>query len=480
MTPRKKKNAQITVPRKKSTASKISEVSITESIATSTNVSKVEKRSKRRLVATDEISGQSCSELEEAKKINEEEVDETIIKAPPPEKIARKTGSRSKIIKEISAVNHDNLQDSPKLVKTSVRIPLQRKGRSKKVNSPVRPSDKVILESQETEIKVLEGKDENVEWDEILQGEKPKAAKYSRVSKRRRTSSLSDLESENHKSSKRKIEEINKRYHNLQLKYDEVVELGIKEAEKNFDKLRRQNEEIISISNKCLYSLKTDLKNQISLVNESKSLEKKLSAAGTEIELLQTKIRQLEGSLADIQAENKTLSAKLSANRTAAVSVESVNTKVPSSAIKANGGIRMMGTVEAALTAQAAQLKEDMYSDLTGLLMRSVTRGTDKDYFDCIQTGRNGSKFYLSSNSLTFVNHPCGSALHFKLAVGNEASADSYDDIQCSYTPLLDPNRDKMLMELLPDYLVDEITFPRPHATKFYARVVRALTEKSV
>jgi hypothetical protein len=33
-------------------------------------------------------------------------------------------------------------------------------------------------------------------------------------------------------------------------------------------------------------------------------------------------------------------------------------------------------------------------------------------------------------------------------------------------------------MEMLPEYLIDEITFPRPHSAKFYARVVKALTEK--
>lgn len=69
-------------------------------------------------------------------------------------------------------------------------------------------------------------------------------------------------------------------------------------------------------------------------------------------------------------------------------------------------------------------------------------------------------------------------ALHFKLAAANEKSAESYEDTQCSYIPQLDPSRDKALMELLPDYLVDEITFPRPQAAKFYARVGKALTEK--
>lgn len=79
--------------------------------------------------------------------------------------------------------------------------------------------------------------------------------------------------------------------------------------------------------------------------------------------------------------------------------------------------------------------------------------------FDCIQTGRNGT-------------------LHFKLAAANEKASESYDDAQCNYVPQLNESRDRDLMELLPEYLVDEITFPRDQAAKFYARVVKALTEK--
>ena len=52
----------------------------------------------------------------------------------------------------------------------------------------------------------------------------------------------------------------------------------------------------------------------------------------------------------------------------------------------------MVGSAEAALVAQAAQLKEDLYRDLTGLLIMNVTRDPEDDVFDCIQTGRNGSK----------------------------------------------------------------------------------------
>ena len=46
------------------------------------------------------------------------------------------------------------------------------------------------------------------------------------------------------------------------------------------------------------------------------------------------------------------------------------------------------------------------------------------------------------------------------------------------YMPQLDPKRDEELIEMLPDYLVEEISFPRLHAAKFYSRVQKALTER--
>lgn len=38
-------------------------------------------------------------------------------------------------------------------------------------------------------------------------------------------------------------------------------------------------------------------------------------------------------------------------------------------------------------------LKEEMYSDLTGLMIHTVKKDENEDIYDCIQTGRNGSKF---------------------------------------------------------------------------------------
>ena len=68
-------------------------------------------------------------------------------------------------------------------------------------------------------------------------------------------------------------------------------------------------------------------------------------------------------------------------------------------------------------------------------------------------------------------------ALHFHLSVANPALS-GYEDAEFQYTPLLDGNRDRDLLEILPDYLTEEICFPRSNAAKFYARVVDCMTKK--
>lgn len=67
-------------------------------------------------------------------------------------------------------------------------------------------------------------------------------------------------------------------------------------------------------------------------------------------------------------------------------------------------------------------------------------------------------------------------ALHFKLCYEKGDGAESYDDVQLRYRPQLDENRDSDLMDILPDYLVEDIEFPRLHASKFYARVMKWLS----
>ncbi|CAI4220228.1 unnamed protein product [Parascedosporium putredinis] len=75
------------------------------------------------------------------------------------------------------------------------------------------------------------------------------------------------------------------------------------------------------------------------------------------------KLEDLTAALSDSRAENKSLSTKLAVSRSA----EATLAKVPGSAVKSQGQAR--GTVNSDII-QAAQMKEDLYSDLTGLIVR--------------------------------------------------------------------------------------------------------------
>lgn len=67
--------------------------------------------------------------------------------------------------------------------------------------------------------------------------------------------------------------------------------------------------------------------------------------------------------------------------------------------------------------------------------------------------------------------------------MANEKSLEKDEEAQCTYIPQLDPSRDQDLRRVLESYngyLVDEISFASYEVGKFYARVMRALTEKVV
>ena len=186
---------------------------------------------------------------------------------------------------------------------------------------------------------------------------------------------------------------------------------------------------------------------------------------------MQTRLTSLTTSLSESRTEIKALTMKLTAARSAEASALAKSSSIPGSAMK--GGLHKANS---AATTQAAQMKEDLYSDLTGLIVRSVKRDAREDVYDCLQTGRNGSTSPSFTKPWRYTD--CDVALHFKLEIPNGASGDSaFEDAQFLYMPQLDPNRDRSLIDILPDYLVEEITFPRPHAAKFYARVMKALTE---
>jgi Chromosome segregation protein Csm1/Pcs1 len=210
---------------------------------------------------------------------------------------------------------------------------------------------------------------------------------------RRRAGSASDTERGGDPNLRRKLGDVTRKFENVNLKYQNLKEVGISEANANMEKLRKQCEATTAASAELITSLKKELAMQAPLAQESRKLQKTLATQESETNKLRANVMELSTSLSSAQNEIKALQAKLAASRSASASVESVNSKTPGSGLR-NGQVRtiMVGSAEAAQAAQVAQLKEDLYSDLTGLIVRGVKRTDQGDIYDCIQTGRNGSK----------------------------------------------------------------------------------------
>lgn len=77
------------------------------------------------------------------------------------------------------------------------------------------------------------------------------------------------------------------------------------------------------------------------------------------------------------------------------------------------------------------------------------------------------------------------SALRFHLYVSHNTANPSttstpgnvtaYEDEEFAYLPILDQKNDRHLLEILPDYLQEEISFPRNAAPKFYEKIAKLM-----
>ncbi|KAI0478767.1 chromosome segregation protein Csm1/Pcs1-domain-containing protein [Xylariaceae sp. FL0804] len=350
--------------------------------------------------------------------------------------------------------------------------PTTKRGRKPKTKVASPPGDDEIPETQPAEIEIPESQPVQLidsslmdEEDEQV-GDLPvhnivgwssiqRAQPHHSYGLGRRLPSVAASDSELHDPSmRRRVGDLTRKYETLEHKYRDLREIGVMEAERNYDRLKKQSEERADTASQLIATLKAQLSSQTELAKEAQGLRRQLEASQEQVEELQGKISGMDDSLIEAKTEIKTLSTKLSSARSSA---EATGVKVPGSAIKGNSSnARLMANAEAAT--QVAQAKENLYGDLTGLIVCGVKREKNEEVFDCVQTGRNGT-------------------LHFKLVVGIDG-ADKYDDMQFMYLPQLDADRDQELVDMLPDYLVEEITFPRLHAAKFYARVMKALTER--
>ncbi|KAL7926342.1 chromosome segregation protein Csm1/Pcs1 domain-containing protein [Trichoderma austrokoningii] len=270
-----------------------------------------------------------------------------------------------------------------------------------------------------------------------------------------RTSAPNSGESNNKRGSKyqdsdgdgdtqRELAEAHQKYSILERRFHDLHEIAAKKAEENFELLKAKTSENTRVADEFIAELKEEIAQYTKQIQEMEQLQAHVSANKDTIEALQTELAETDQALAKAKSENKALLSKLAASRH----------------IESNG----KGSAAGSRTApgennQVAQIKEELYADLTGLIIRDVRRVDKEDVFDCIQTGRNGT-------------------LHFKLALEDLEAAESYEDVQFAYRPQLDESRDGDLIDVLPDYLTEEITFPRHQASKFYARVIKSLMER--
>lgn len=56
----------------------------------------------------------------------------------------------------------------------------------------------------------------------------------------------------------------------------------------------------------------------------------------------------------------------------------------------------------------------------------------------------------------------------------------NFDEEEFAYAPLLDVKNDRQLLDILPDYLTEDIVFPRPAASRFYAKLVDCMSKQYV
>jgi regulator of replication initiation timing len=227
-------------------------------------------------------------------------------------------------------------------------------------------------------------------------------------------------------------------------------------------------------------ALKQQVSDLQSRTSDLTSLKKELTATSKENARLASENKKLSDSLTAAQNETKNLSSKLAVARS---SMQPETKNIPGSAVKSRtNGVVLPGTVEAAKEATLVKQKVDLYSDLTNLVVLGMKKNEDdEDVYDCLQTGRNGSKLLVPSHHLFPFQSSMlitVSALHFHLTVA--AGTGSYEDTEFIYQPLLNEQRDKELLDLLPDYLTEDICFPRGHAAKFYCKVVDSMSKKIV
>ncbi|KAF2805535.1 uncharacterized protein BDZ99DRAFT_395909 [Mytilinidion resinicola] len=280
---------------------------------------------------------------------------------------------------------------------------------------------------------------------------------------RRRAGSASDTErGGNDPALRRKLGDLRNQFENINLKYQNLKEIGMTDKETVFEQLKRTTDQREKDQDSVIRSLKQQVASLQTRASETSSLRKEVAELTAANSRLTSENKTLSASLATAQNENKTITAKLAQARSSAPPEGKAG---QGSAMKQQQrSVVLPGSAEAQKEFQIRKLKEDLYSDLTGLIIRGVKKGEDnEDIYDCIQTGRNGT-------------------LHFHFTIPAHDGETAYDNVYLEYLPILDEKRDQDLFDILPDYATDPegIAIPRNQVAKFYYKIVDFMTKKTI
>ena len=211
----------------------------------------VETKGKRKALA-DKTNQQYASDTEEVEEFEQNDtsmdVDELENKAvtvkPTKPKTTKKTAAgRGKITKEVSHTNYSIDEVTPDAPRLEARV-AKKKASAKEMPEESSP-EKVVHETQAVDV----GGYGDEEVEETVPKRSHSTARHRSVSRprqpsvpRRRAGSASDTERSD-PALRRKLGEMTKKYDALNIKYQDLREIGLKEAERNFDRLKKQSEE---------------------------------------------------------------------------------------------------------------------------------------------------------------------------------------------------------------------------------------------
>ncbi|KAF2665617.1 hypothetical protein BT63DRAFT_428577 [Microthyrium microscopicum] len=265
---------------------------------------------------------------------------------------------------------------------------------------------------------------------------------------------------------RRKLGDLSSKYDGLELRYNSLRDIATVEAQTNFEKLKTATEKQTKAQNELIASLRKQIASQKDFITEASNLRKQLSTSQSQYEKLsnETKVLaeqndSLKQSNTKSQNDIKALQAKLASARAQAESAQ--NAKGPANKTTATPNA-LSGKLNGN---EMLALKEDLYCDVTGLIIHSVKRTDEGTIYDCSQTGRNGT--------LRFT-------LNFREKPATTPGTSVYDEPEITYTPILDEKNDKHLLDILEDYLLEEIEFPQNNLQRLYTTIRDGMTKKVV